>query len=211
MCRRSRSTPQRPARGGGPLAALASGEWKRKLVHIGVGGFALALRFLSPSQAALLAISAFVFNWQVLPRIGGKAMWREGELASGHARGILIYPLSVLGLILVFHDRLWMAAAIWGLLALGDGMATIVGQALRGPRLPWNPSKGWLGLIAFVLFGTLGAFALAVWTKPDLDPAHVFAVALALALLSSLVESMDTTLDDNFTVPLVARHRSCPS
>jgi uncharacterized protein (TIGR00297 family) len=183
---------------------VPSGEWKRKLVHIGVGGFALALRFLSPVQAALLAIAAFVFNWQVLPRIGGKTMWRAGELASGHARGILIYPLSVLGLILVFHDRLWMAAAIWGLLALGDGMATIVGQALRGPRLPWNGSKGLLGLIAFVLFGTLGAFGLAVWTKPDLDPAHLFAVVLALALLSSLVESMDTTLDDNFTVPLVA-------
>ncbi len=183
---------------------VPSGEWKRKFVHIGVGGFALALRFLTPFQAALLAISAFVFNWQVLPRIGGKSMWRAKELAEGRARGILIYPLSVLGLILIFHDRLWMAAAIWGLLAAGDGMATIVGQALRGPKLPWNSSKGWLGLVAFVLFGTLGAFSLAVWTQPDLDPAHTFAVVLALALLCSLVESMDTTLDDNFTVPAAA-------
>ncbi|HQZ16070.1 MAG TPA: hypothetical protein PLD86_04255, partial [Vicinamibacteria bacterium] len=148
---------------------VPSGELKRKIVHIGVGGFALALRFLNPFQAALLAITAFVFNWQVLPRIGGKSMWRSGELVKGRARGILIYPLSVLGLILIFHDRLWMAAAIWGLLALGDGMASIIGQALRGPSLPWNASKGWLGFIAFVLFGTLGAFGLAVWTKPDLD------------------------------------------
>ncbi|HRB12796.1 MAG TPA: hypothetical protein PKU70_07270, partial [Vicinamibacteria bacterium] len=121
---------------------VPSGELKRKIVHIGVGGFALALRFLNPFQAALLAITAFVFNWQVLPRIGGKSMWRSGELVKGRARGILIYPLSVLGLILIFHDRLWMAAAIWGLLALGDGMASIIGQALRGPSLPWNASKG---------------------------------------------------------------------
>jgi uncharacterized protein (TIGR00297 family) len=170
-------------------------------VHIGVGGFALTLRFLTPFQAALLAVAAFIFNWQVLPRIGGKSMWRLGELAKGQARGILIYPLSVLGLILVFHDRLWMAAAIWGLLALGDGMASIVGQALRGPSLPWNDSKGWLGFIAFVLFGTLGAFGLSVWTKPDLDPARAFVMALTLAFLTGLVESMDTTLDDNFTVP----------
>lgn len=181
---------------------VPSGEWKRKIVHIGVGGFALALRFLTPAQAAALAISAFIFNWQVLPRIGGRSMWREGELAAGRARGILIYPLSVLGLILIFSDRLWMAAAIWGLLALGDGMASIVGQALRGPSLPWNDSKGWLGFIAFVLFGTLGAFGLAVWTKPDLDPARTFAVILSLAFLTALVESMDTTLDDNLTVPL---------
>lgn len=176
-------------------------EWKRKLVHIGVGGFALLLRFLSPVQAALLALSAFVFNWQVLPRIGGKSMWRPGELEQGRARGILLYPLSVLGLVLVFHDRLWMAASIWGLLALGDGMAAIIGQALRGPKLPWNPAKGWMGLIAFVSFGTLGAFTLAIWTQPDLDPARTFVIALALAFLLSLVESMDTTLDDNFTVP----------
>jgi uncharacterized protein (TIGR00297 family) len=183
---------------------VPSGEWKRKFIHIGVGGFALALRFLTPLQASLLATSAFLFNWQVLPRIGGKSMWRSGELVKGHARGILIYPLSVLGLILVFHDRLWMAAAIWGLLALGDGMASIIGQSLRGPRLPWNDSKGWLGLIAFVLFGTLGAFGLAVWTKPDLDPARTFTTVLALAFLAGLVESMDTTLDDNFTVPAAA-------
>jgi uncharacterized protein (TIGR00297 family) len=201
MGRKSKHTPKEkhaaPA-----LPQVPPGEWKRKIVHIAVGGFALALRFLTPFQAALMAIAAFVFNWQVLPRIGGKSMWREGELARGRARGILIYPLSVLGLILVFHDRLWMAAAIWGLLALGDGMASIIGQALRGPSLPWNDSKGWLGFIAFVLFGTLGAFVLAVWTRPDLDPARTFVIVLALAFLTALVESMDTTLDDNLTVPL---------
>ena len=181
---------------------IASGELKRKLLHIAVGGFAFALRFLTPWQAALMATAAVLFNWQVLPRIGGRAMWREGEIARGRSRGILIYPLSVLGLVLIFHDRLWMAAAIWGLLALGDGMASIVGQILRGPELPWNSSKGWMGLLAFVLFGALGAFALALWTEPTLDPARTFAIALALALLASLVESMDTTLDDNLTVPL---------
>jgi uncharacterized protein (TIGR00297 family) len=187
-----------------PSPNLPAGELKRKILHIGVGGFALALRFLTPVQAALCALAAFIFNWQILPRIGGKSMWRSGELVKGRARGILIYPLSVLGLIVVFHDRLWMAAAIWGLLALGDGMASIVGQALRGPSLPWNDSKGWLGFIAFVLFGTLGAFGLAVWTRPDLDPARTFAAVLALSFLTALVESMDTTLDDNFTVPLAA-------
>jgi len=191
----------------GPAPAsltVSSGEVKRKLVHIGVGGFALLLRFLTPAQAALLAIAGFIFNWQVLPRIGGQSMWRAEERARGRARGILLYPLSVLGLVLIFSDRLWMAAAIWGLLALGDGMASIIGQTLGGPHLPWNSSKGWLGLIAFVLFGTLGGFGLAVWTQPDLDPARTFVVILALAFLTSLVESMDTTLDDNLTVPATA-------
>ncbi len=195
------SAKEKHAAAAPPSPSLTPGELKRKFVHIGVGCFALALRFLTPVQAALCAVAAFVFNWQVLPRIGGRSMWRSGELVKGRARGILIYPLSVLGLILVFHDRLWMAAAIWALLALGDGMAAIIGQALRGPSLPWNDSKGWLGFIAFVLFGTLGGFGLAVWTRPDLDPARTFSVVLALSFLTALVESADTTLDDNFTVP----------
>jgi uncharacterized protein (TIGR00297 family) len=114
----------------------------------------------------------------------------------------------VLGLILVFHDRLWMAAAGWGILAVGDGMAGLVGQAAGGPRLPWNASKGWAGVVAFVLFGTAAAALLAAWTlRLPLAAAaahwpRTIGVALALALVCALVESLPTTLDDNVTVPL---------
>ena len=62
-----------------PAPRVSSGELRRKLVHISVGGFALLLRFLTPFQAVLMAIAAFIFNWQVLPRIGGKQLWRGGE------------------------------------------------------------------------------------------------------------------------------------
>ena len=44
------------------------------------------------------------------------------------------------------------------------GPMTLLGMALGGPRLPWNPSKGWIGSAAFVAFGTLGATALWAWT-----------------------------------------------
>src|SRR6185503_14286817 len=124
---------------------LTSGEAKRKLLHVAVGGFAFLLRFLSWPQAALMAIAAFVHNWLVLPRIGGRGLWRADEQGVGYARGILLYPAAVLALILWFRAELWMAAAAWGILAYGDGMATLVGQALGGPRLPWNPRKGWAG------------------------------------------------------------------
>ena len=77
-------------------------------------------------------------------------MWRGADVARGYPVGILAYPLSVLALVLLFRDRLWMAAAGWGILAVGDGMASLVGQAAGGPRLPWNPRKGWAGFAAFV-------------------------------------------------------------
>lgn len=188
--------------------ALPSSELKRKAVHIAVGHFGLLLRWLTWPQAALMAVCAFLFNWRLLPLLGGRSMWREGEHGAGYARGILLYPLSVLGLVLVFHDQLWMAAACWALLAWGDGMASVAGMALGGPRLPWNPGKGWAGTAAFVLFGTLGAAAFTGWTlrlPPStwLSP-RILGLVVPVALFCALVESLPTTLDDNITVPAAA-------
>jgi uncharacterized protein (TIGR00297 family) len=187
---------------------IERGELARRVVHVGCVAFALLLRFLSWPQAALLALAAFAFNWQILPRIGGRGMWRGPDVARGYPVGILAYPLAVLGLVLLFRDRLWMAAAGWGILAVGDGMASLVGQAAGGKRLPWNPRKGWAGFAAFVAFGTVAAALLAAWTaRLPFDPsaAHwprTLGVAFALALACALVESLPTTLDDNVTVPL---------
>lgn len=190
--------------------SLERGELARRVVHVGCVAFALLLRFLSWPQAAAFAISAFVFNWQVLPRVGGRGMWRGADVARGYPVGILAYPLAVLGLVLVFRDRLHLAAAGWGILAVGDGMASLVGQAVGGPRLPWNPRKGWAGFAAFVAFGASAAALLWAWVaRLPLDPgaAHwprTLGVALALAVACALVESVPTTLDDNVTVPLAA-------
>jgi uncharacterized protein (TIGR00297 family) len=188
--------------------SLTRGELARRVVHVGCVAFALLLRWLNWWQAALLALGAFVFNWQVLPRVGGRLLWRGSDEARGYPVGILAYPLAVLGLILLFHDRLWMAAAGWGILAVGDGAASLVGQAAGGPRLPWNPRKGVAGTAAFVVAGTLAASGLSAWAaRWPLDPAaahwpRTLGVALALALVCALVESLPTTLDDNITVPL---------
>jgi dolichol kinase len=186
--------------------ALTRGEAKRKLVHVAVGGFAFLLRFLTWPQAALMAVAAFAFNLFLLPRIGGRGLWRAPEHERGFPIGILLYPLAVLALVLVFRHELWMAAAVWAVLAFGDGMATVVGMTAGGPRLPWNPAKGWAGSLAFVLFGTTFASVLAAWTlRLPLSAAaspRVLALTLPLTLLCALVESAPTTLDDNLTVPL---------
>src|SRR5262245_17287834 len=143
---------------------LTASEAKRKLVHIAAVGFAFLLRELTWPQAVAMAMAAFLFNLMLLPRIGGKGMWRDHEHGRGYPLGILLYPLAVLALILVFRERLELAAALWGILAFGDGMASVVGQALGGPRLPWNARKGWAGFLAFLVFGALGAAVLMGWT-----------------------------------------------
>jgi uncharacterized protein (TIGR00297 family) len=184
--------------------ALSGSEAARKLVHVGVGGFALALRVLTWPQAAACAVAAFFFNWQVLPRIGGRSMWRGTDRERGYPIGILIYPLAVLALILAFRESLDKVAVVWAILAVGDGMAAIVGQAVGGPRLPWNPGKGWAGLAAFVAFGTPAAMLFAAWTcRMPLSEADAWLwPVLPIVALCALVESLPTTLDDNLTVPL---------
>lgn len=187
--------------------ALTRDELWRKLVHAAAGTLAFLLRDLPWWAAVALAGSALFFNWQILPRLGGLGLWRDSEVA-GRTRGILLYPAAVLALVLAFPgERRWMAAALWALLACGDGMAALVGQALGGPRLPWNEAKTWSGSLAYVLFGAVGASVLTAWTlglpsAAALSP-RTLGVTLPLALLCALVESAPTTLDDNVTVPLV--------
>lgn len=190
------------------MARIPTGELLRKLTHIGVGLIAFAVRPLGPFWSVVLAAVALGFNLLLLPRIGGRRMWRDSEVAAGSALGIALYPLAVLLLLLIFNQRLEVATATWGILAFGDGMASIVGIALGRRRLPWNPAKSWAGSAAYVVFGTLGAAVLLQWTAPGPPGGYSWGFALAAsaaaALVAAGIESLPHGLDDNIGVPIVA-------
>ncbi|HEX6862284.1 MAG TPA: hypothetical protein VF414_05680, partial [Thermoanaerobaculia bacterium] len=109
---------------------LSRSELLRKVTHMSMGLFAFAVGWLGPLWSALLALTALVFNLFLLPRIGGRKLYRDHEHAAGSSLGIVLYPLAVLILILVFYKRLEVAAATWGILAFGDGMASVAGMTL---------------------------------------------------------------------------------
>ena len=185
--------------------ALTSGELARKSVHMGVGLIAFALRYLTPFQAAILAATALAMNLFVLPRVGGRRLWREADHAAGTSIGIILYPLAVLLLILIFYRRIEIAAAAWGILAFGDGMASVAGMALGRRKLPWNPDKSWIGSLAYVLFGGAAAAGLLLWTAPgQYSVPFALAVGYATALVAAGLESLPQGLDDNIGVPLVS-------
>ena len=146
-------------------AVALRSEFPRKLVHVGMGSFALALRWLTPWQAMLMAGAALVLNSFFLHRITREALLRPEERASRFSRGVVLYPAILLLTFIVFRSRLELAAGVWALLAVGDGMATLSGLALRGPRLPWNREKTWSGLVAFVLFGTAASAWIIRWVQ----------------------------------------------
>lgn len=188
--------------------ALTRGELARKVVHMGVGLIAFSLRYLGPLWAAVLAAGALGFNLFLLPRIGGRKLWREHEVSAGSSTGIILYPLAVLLLILIFYQRLEVAAAAWGILAFGDGMASVAGMSIGRRKLPWNPRKSWAGSLAYLLCGALAAAVLLVWTAPVQGRVYGWGFALAACGLAALVaaglESLPQGLDDNLGVPLVS-------
>ncbi|MEI6669013.1 MAG: DUF92 domain-containing protein [Acidobacteriota bacterium] len=183
-------------------------ETGRKLLHIGMGGFALVLRVVSWQQAAVCAVGALLFNLFVLPRVFGHSFHRPEDRSRGYSIGIVLYPLSVLLLILAFPDRLDIVAAAWGILAVGDGSATIIGRACGRHPLPWQPDKTVEGLVAFVMLGGAAGILLAWWTAPAVaahPPVEFIVVAPVLAALAAgLAETIPVKLDDNLTVPAVA-------
>jgi uncharacterized protein (TIGR00297 family) len=190
-----------------------------------MGGFALALRYLTPVQAMAFAGIALAFNLFLLHRMTNRALLRDNEKPSGYSPGIVLYPAAVLALIVVFRNRLELAAAGWGLIAVGDGMASAVGVTLRGPRLPWNPNKSWSGFLAFVLWGTAASAFLIRWVQlgaldgpknwigpsflavgihgPHFEPNFLIASCFVVTILAAFAESIPTGIDDNILVPLV--------
>ena len=201
-------------------------ENARQWVHIASGAFAILLRWLTWWQAALLALTALAFNLLLLPRLGGHQIYRPAEVARGFPLGILLYPLSVLLLILTFPSRLDIVAAAWAILAVGDGMATLVGTLNAKPvrekgfvaslarlafpqgRLPWNPDKTLAGTTAFIVCAGAAGVALAWWVRPSVTPLPPLAFALlaplVAAIVAGFVESIPVKLDDNLSVPATA-------
>jgi uncharacterized protein (TIGR00297 family) len=112
----------------------------------------------------------------------------------------------VLVLILIFWRRPEVAAAVWAILAFGDGAATVLGVLWGSRKLPWNARKTWLGSLAYWFFGAAGAGAVLMWSASwqgrAAAPVFIFTAAGLAALFAAWIESQPQRLDDNLTVPL---------
>lgn len=188
------------------LAGRNHSETARQIVHMAMGAFALLLRWIPWWQAIALAVAALVFNLVVLPRLPFN-LYREGDRGRA-VHGIIWYPLAVLLLLLLFPRRLDIVASAWGILAIGDGIATLAGRAIGGPRWPWNREKTISGSAAFAAAGALAGVCLAWWCRPavPLPPALAFTIVapIVAAIAAALVETLPVRLDDNLSVAATA-------
>jgi uncharacterized protein (TIGR00297 family) len=189
-------------------AGVFSEAW-RKSIHILMGGFALLLRYLPWWAAVLLAAGAVISNATWIPRLRGGALMRESEKESLLRSGVWLYSFSVLMLLLIFPHRLEVVAGAWGILAFGDGFATLAGKGIGGPRLPWNSRKTWVGSAVFFAAGALGGAAFWWWvasSAPVQTPSfrRILLISACSALGCAIVESLSLKLNDNLSVPFLA-------
>ncbi len=192
--------PSTPTSAAGSPAASRH-ELTRKGCHVAFGLAALLLPFMSRPAALAAAAAALAFNALLLPRLGARAWFREDERSLGFSPGMLAYPAAVFGLLLVCE--LPVAAAVWALMAFGDGCAGALGTWLGGPALPWNRAKSWAGLAGFLAGGAPAAVGMYAWCAPGATTGALLACA-ATAVVAALVESYPVRFTDNVTVPLVA-------
>lgn len=196
-------------------------ETARQCVHMLVGLLALALRWLTYPLALAMAVALIAFNLFVLPRLPGnlRYLYRVEERDRRFSIGILMYPISVFLLILIFPTP--VAAAMWGTLAFGDGLAGLVGSKFGKWRLPWNKKKSLEGLLAFAIGATLSSAILYFWALPNsvssppwwsmqewlvllhqADVTGVIIISACAGIVAAFLESLDIGIDDNLLAPL---------
>lgn len=174
-------------------------ENKRQLIHVLLFLLAFLLKFLDRWQAAGLLLILLIISVVFVPQHKMRNfLYRPAERK--YSQGGILYFLVLLVLVLIFP--LPVVAASWAILALGDGMATLLGENFRMKELPWNRQKTYLGTFAFVIFGMLGALILLKWMLPDLTGA--FGISLKTAIVAAIVESLPLKINDNITVAVAS-------
>ena len=175
-------------------------EGRRRLVHFSMGGLAFLLKYLTLPQASLCAGGAVLFNRFLLPRIG-PGLFRPAEEKHPWRSGIVIYPIAVLVLLVLFGDRMEVAAAGWVIMAAGDAAAGYFGRRYGGRSLPWNRGKSWAGSGAFVFASTAASWAVLAWMGRR--PVEAALLAVPTGFFAAFVEALPWRLDDNLTVPIL--------
>jgi uncharacterized protein (TIGR00297 family) len=181
-------------------------ERVQKLLHIGLGFAALLLPLMTWWQNVSLAGLAVVACAMLLPGLPGHALARGNDPRLPSAA--LCYALGVLLLLVTFPTRPDLVGCAWGMLAAGDGVATMVGRKWGRVRWSWNRHKSIAGTASFIVAGSAMGITLAWLLRPyaAANPSQTFLVSATLtaAFVSAFVETIPIRLDDNISVPAAA-------
>ena len=177
----------------------------RKIVHCGSGPlYLLVWRFYS--DAALAPVIAALVPLLNIVKLQ-KASQDDNELSRAISRsgdpsevlgGPYVYTwVLLLAALLAFRTPCAIVAV--SQMAVGDGLADIVGRRFGRQKWFCNQEKSYAGSLAFVLGATVASVGLLRWLA---FPAPL-APLVAISIVCALVEVLLTGVDDNVSVPLV--------
>ena len=179
-------------------------EWSRKVVHIGTGpvvllawGLGIARWVALPAAIAVTLATALNHRFRVLPAV---------EDVDRHSYGTVAYGASIAILLALFWAQQPLAVAAGVLvMAIGDGLAGLVGPQLRSPR--WRvlgQGKSLAGTVAMGGGALVVLVLLQLIAQSQGMAAPGWPQVIAIALLATALEQGSSFGIDNLTVPLSA-------
>ncbi|NJD78209.1 MAG: hypothetical protein FIB08_14145 [Candidatus Methanoperedens sp.] len=139
----------------------------RKLIHIGGVLIPIIADIIGKTQTlalGLLSLAVYLMLEFLKPKISRDILslvYRENEL-KGFSIEPLSYFFSVLSLLSLsyFIDEKICYAAI-AILAVGDGLAGVIGRRYGQHRFPFNKNKSWEGSLSGFIAASLAGFYFA--------------------------------------------------
>ena len=173
-------------------------ELSRKIVHIGTGAvvplawfFQIPFVVALPVAAVITVVTTINHQWRFIPAV---------EDVDRNSYGTIAYGIAITTLLLLFWPTRADAVSAGVLvMALGDGLAGLIGRNVASPKwVLFGQTKSSVGTMTMAVVSGLVLIGLARWSGADLSlPAALGMVAMATGL-----EQLSWSGLDNLSVPL---------
>ena len=173
-------------------------ELSRKIVHIGTGAvvplawfFEIPFVVALPVAAVITVVTTINHQWRFIPAV---------EDVDRNSYGTIAYGIAITTLLLLFWPTRADAVSAGVLvMALGDGLAGLIGRNVASPKwVLFGQTKSSVGTMTMAVVSGLVLIGLARWSGVDLSlPAALGMVAMATGL-----EQLSWSGLDNLSVPL---------
>ena len=173
-------------------------ELSRKIVHIGTGAvvplawfFEIPFVVALPVAAVITVVTTINHQWRFIPAV---------EDVDRNSYGTIAYGVAITTLLLLFWPgRADAVSAGVLVMALGDGLAGLIGRNVASPKwVLFGQTKSSVGTMTMAVVSGLVLIGLARWSGADLSlPAALGMVAMATGL-----EQLSWSGLDNLSVPL---------
>ena len=173
-------------------------ELSRKLVHIGTGAvipiawwFAIPAVLAIPFAVTVTLMTAINHQWRFVPAV---------EDVDRNSYGTIAYGIAITTLLVLFWpERADAVCSGVMVMAIGDGLAGLIGRAVSSPR--WQlmgQTKSLAGTCTMAAASLTVLFSVTVCTGIPLPWSNL----VVLAAVATALEQLSPAGIDNLTVPL---------